>query len=185
MATVAPSQGWTYERYLELDDDQRYEILDGELVVTPAPGTRHQRVLAKLGARFEQFIAEHALGEVYFAPTDVVFGGREVVQPAILFLRAEQVKQIVQERAVHGSPDRVVEILSPGSLHRDRHRKRALYERVGIPEYWIVDPANRAIEVFSLGASGYELSAFAAQEGGVTSRIVDGFSVTVAEIMPA
>lgn len=185
-ASTAPiAADWTYERYLELNDDQRYEIIDGELLLTPAPGTRHQRLVTKLGVRFEQFAAERGLGEVYFAPTDVVFAERQVVQPDILFIRAERIPDLVQELAVHGAPDLVVEILSPTSLHRDRHRKRALYERVGIPEYWIVDPANRAIEVFPLGEGGYELTSFAAEKGQVTSGVLEGFALEVAEIMGA
>lgn len=184
MASNAPAAtGWTYQKYLELDDEQRYEIIDGELLVTPAPGTRHQRVISELGYRFLQFVRDRKLGEVFFAPTDVVLEEDEVVQPDILFIRAQRVPEVVGEHAIHGAPDLVAEILSPSSLQRDRHRKYALYERSGVREFWIVDPANRAIEVFARGEGRYELVSFSAETGAVTSRVLPGFAVAVGEVM--
>lgn len=184
MASTAPgSAGWTYAKYLELDDETRYEIIDGELLATPAPGIRHQDVIRELGVRLAQFVGERGSGKVLFAPTDVVLGEAQVVQPDILFIRTERIREIVDEQAVHGAPDLVVEVLSPSSLQRDRHQKRDLYRRAGVPEFWIVDPANRAIEVFELGEAGYEVFSFAAETGAVASRVLDGFAVAVAEIM--
>jgi Uma2 family endonuclease len=183
MASTAPApERWTYEQYLELDDDRRYEILDGELLMTPAPATRHQIILSELGFRINQFVRDRDLGQVLFAPTDVVLTETQVVQPDILFVSGER-SAIIGERAIHGAPDLVVEILSPSSIHRDRHRKHALYERSGVREYWLVDPANRAIEVFFPGEAGYELVSFAAEKGEVASRVLDGFAVEVAEIL--
>lgn len=185
MATTEPAtHGWTYQRYLELDDEQRYEIIAGELLVTPAPGTSHQDISRELGVRLARFIADHHLGKMFFAPTDVVLGEDKVVQPDLLFIRTERVPEIVDERGVQGPPDLVVEILSPSSLHRDRHRKLALYQNAGIPEFWIVDPANRAIEVLSLGENGYEAFSVAAETGAVSSRVLNGFAVAVAEVIP-
>lgn len=180
----AVAGGWTYERYLQLDDETRYEIIDGELLLTPAPGTRHQRVIRMASFRFSQFAEERGLGEVFFAPTDVVLSDQDVVQPDILFIRASRVAELVQDRAIHGAPDLVVEIISPTSSRRDRWQKRALYERSGIPEYWIVDPANRYVEVLSLGKAGYVLSSSAQGEGRVESRVLEGFTVAVQEIFP-
>lgn len=182
-STATAPQGWTYQRYLQLDDDQRYEVIDGELLLTPAPGIRHQRVISKLSFQITRFVEERELGLVLFAPTDVVLSETRVVQPDILFIRTDRVAEIVDERAIHGAPDLVVEILSPGSIRLDRHHKRALYERAGVREYWIVDPANRAVEVFVLGEAGYELASFAAEAGEVTSRVLDGLAVEVGEIM--
>jgi Uma2 family endonuclease len=186
MTSTAPVVGvWTYGKYLELDDENRYEVINGELLVTPAPGTRHQSVVRDLSLRFVQFVQERTAGVVFFAPTDVVLGEDQVVQPDILFIRTARIREIVSERAVHGPPDLVVEVLSPSSLQRDRHQKRELYGRAGVPEFWIVDPANRAIEVFSLGETEYELTSFAAETGAVASRVLDGFAVAVAEVIGA
>ncbi len=93
--------------------------------------------------------------------------------------------EIVGELAIHGAPDLVVEIIAPYSIVRDRYHKRALYRRTGVPEYWIVDPANRAIEVFALEEGEYRLASFAAESGAVASRVLEGFQVEVAEVMPS
>lgn len=183
MASTAPApQGWTYQQYLELDDEQRYEIIDGELLLTPAPRVSHQSISRELSVRMAQFVAERGLGEVLYAPVDVVLGEDQVVQPDILFV-SKQNSGVIHERGIVGAPDLVVEILSPSSLRLDRHRKRALYERAGVREYWIVDPANRAIEVFALGPDGYELASFAAETGRVASGVMDAFEVEVAEVV--
>jgi Uma2 family endonuclease len=129
----------------------------------------------------QSFVSERNLGEVFYAPVDVVFGEHDIVQPDLLFVRRENAG-IVGQQAVEGTPDLIIEILSPGSLHLDRHRKRALYERVGVPEFWLVDPANRAIEVFRLGERGYELAWLAAETGLVRSVVLDGFEVDLARV---
>ena len=181
-APVTPAPGeWTYERYLQLEGEWGYEVHDGELVMVPAPGTRHQRVVRDLSLRIIQFVEAHAAGEAWFSPVDVVLSDRVVVQPDIVFVRRDNLG-IVDERAVNGPPDLVVEVLSPPTLRADRHRKRELYRRFGVPEYWIVDPANRSIEVLSLEAEGYVLSSFAAGSGVVGSRVLPGLEVAVEEV---
>lgn len=180
-STAIPSGEWTYERYVELDDDQCYEIIDGELLMTPAPGTRHQIIAARLFSRLDRFVDERALGLVLFAPTDIVLSDQRVVQPDVLFVSTER-SQIIRDRAIHGAPDLVAEVLSPGSLHRDRHLKQPLYEEAGVREYWIVDPANRAIEVFTLTVDGYALASIAAESGQVTSGVLEGLIVDVEDV---
>lgn len=179
-----PTTGWTYERYLQLDDDERYEIIGGELLVTPAPGTTHQRAVAELNFQIASFVRSRAIGEVFFAPTDVVLSESDVVQPDIVFISNER-SAIVMHRAIEGAPDLAVEIVSPSSVRRDRHRKMPLYERSGIREFWIVDPANRTIEVFVLEAGKYDLKSFAAGTGAVSSSVLGGFSVQAATVFGA
>lgn len=176
MTTVAAPTRWTYHDYLRLDDDQPCQIVEGELIMFPALSIVHQRVSSRLYSGLQPFVAERNLGEVFYAPVDVAFREHDIVQPDLLFVRRENAG-IVGKQAMVGTPDLVVEILSPGSLHLERHRKRALYERAGVPEFWLVDPANRAIEVFRLGERGYELASFAAETGSVRSVGLDGFEV--------
>lgn len=176
MTTGAAPTRWTYHDYLRLDDDHAYQIVEGDLIVSPAPSIVHQRVSSRLYTSLQSFVSERNLGEVFYAPVDVVFGEHDIVQPDLLFVRRENAG-IVGQQAVEGTPDLIIEILSPGSLHLDRHRKRALYERAGVPEFWLVDPANRAIEVFRLGERGYELTSFAPETGPVRSVVLDGFEV--------
>src|SRR5437879_2096182 len=130
----------TYDDYVGLPNDgKRYEILDGELDVSPAPGSRHQIASINLSTILNLFVRQHRLGRVLEAPTDVILAPTTIVQPDILFVRAERVS-IITERAVEGSPNLVVEILSTGTARQHRTTKAALYARFSIPHYWIVDP---------------------------------------------
>jgi Uma2 family endonuclease len=183
MPTIDEVSGpWTYERYYALDDDQRYEVIDGELLLVPGPGTVHQSLVGELYLRFATYVRAHGAGTVFLSPLDVVLDDRNVVQPDVLFIRNEALA-IIDPRAIRGTPDLVVEIISPSSRRRDRMVKAELYARAGVPEYWIVDPAERSIEVLSLGEHGYELFSSAAGAGAAASKVLRGFAVEVAEVM--
>jgi Uma2 family endonuclease len=130
-----------------------------------------------------QYVKEKNRGEVLFAPIDVVLDEEHVVQPDIVFIATENLG-ILQKRGIFGRPDAVVEILSPSSIYEDRYKKKTLYEQFGIPEYWIVDPANRTIEIFVLKKGGYQLSSFASEKGTITSTVIAGFAIELSEIMP-
>jgi Uma2 family endonuclease len=129
------------------DDFNRYEVIDGELFVTPAPGTQHQRILARLFLLLGNHVRQHHLGEILFAPTDVVFGAMTMVEPDILFLATDALDRVT-ERDIQGAPTLAVEVLSPSTKRTDRGRKRALYQSQGVSEYWVVDPQLRQIEVW-------------------------------------
>jgi Uma2 family endonuclease len=173
---------WTYTDYVALDGDQRYEVIEGELLMAPAPDVQHQDVLGDFWIALRQYVKEKNLGRVYFAPIDVILGEENVVQPDILFIAGERLG-IVHRRGIMGRPDLAVEILSSSSFYRDRYEKRILYERFGIPEYWIVDPANRTIEVFVLEEGEYRLFSCVSEKGTVTSNVIEGFAVELSEIM--
>ena len=146
----------TYADYAALPDDgRRYELHAGELSVTPAPNTRHQRVSLNLATLLHVHVKSRGLGEVLVAPVDCILSNITVVQPDILFVARERMS-IVSERAVEGAPTLVVEILSPPTTGVDLGRKRALYADHGVPCYWIVDPEARRIEVLSLAGGGWQ-----------------------------
>lgn len=152
MATqTAPAHGWTYEEFARLPDDgNRYEVIAGELYVTPAPGKVHQIVSARFGTELRVFATNlHGLGEVLYAPLDVIFADGDYLQPDIVFLRAEH-EHYWTKRGIEGPPDLVVEVLSPSTARQDRVLKRERYARFGVPEYWIVDPKLRRVEVYRL-----------------------------------
>lgn len=173
---------WTYDDYLRLDDDTRYEIIEGVLEVVPAPDVNHQRIASKLNDALRRYVEKHALGETFFAPLDVKLNDRNVVQPDLLFVSRE--RSAILGRDVQGPPDLAVEIISPSSTKRDRLVKRQLYERFGVKEYWVVDPVARSIDVFVPGDRGYQLLATAAGTGAVHSRVLPGFSIDVARAFP-
>lgn len=139
----------TYQDYVLLPDDgKRYEILDGDLYVTPSPTARHQKVSFNLSLALGQHVRANRLGEVFAAPLDVILADDTIAQPDIMFVSNERF-QIVRDW-VHGAPDLVIEILSPGTRERDRTLKRHLYARHGVRELWLVDPKANVIEVHRL-----------------------------------
>lgn len=161
MSVVNPNVRFTYDDYKSLPEsmDKRYELLNGEIKMVPAPTTVHQRVSHNLGFLLTTFVRKHRLGAVFPAPVDVVFGegkDREVVQPDLIFISHER-KPIVAEEEIRGAPDLVVEVLSPGTERRDRGYKKALYARYGVREYWIADPKAEIIEFYLPVEGGFQL----------------------------
>ena len=149
----------TYEDYVLLPNDgKRYEILEGELTVTPAPGTKHQTASGNLFVLLAHYIKERDLGKLFHAPIDLILESTSVLQPDLLFVSKVR-QQIITERAVEGVPDLVIEILSPGTSRTDRVTKAQIYARYGVPHYWIVDPEQEIIETYLLEANGYRVAA--------------------------
>ncbi len=146
---------FTYRDYLCLDDDKRHEVLEGDLMMVPAPSWRHQDVLTKLFRALDRFVETQALGVVRFAPIDVMLSEENVVQPDLFFIAKDRTS-IIQDRGVFGPPDLVIEIISPAKPDRDQIAKRRIYGKYGIKEYWIVDPDKRTVEVLTLTDSGLE-----------------------------
>ena len=156
-ADKVKEQPATYETYAALPDDgNRYEVIDGVLeLMSPGPTTSHQSILVELIDVLRQSCKSDYL--IYFAPLDVILSDTNVVQPDAIMIHRSR-KHIVTSRGVEGPPDLAVEVLSPSSRKRDRLKKRAVYEKHGVPEYWIVDPEARTLEQFHLDENGkYEL----------------------------
>lgn len=150
MVIQSPSQTrYTYNDYLHLPEDNRYEIIDGALYMVPAPLTYHQKVSIKLASILNEHAEERTLGEVYPTPIDVIFTDSDIVQPDIIFISNENMS-ILKRENVQGAPDLVVEILSPSSRKRDREQKHELYSRFGVKEYWITDPDSQMIDLYTL-----------------------------------
>jgi Uma2 family endonuclease len=148
----------TYEDYVELPDDgRRYEVLDGELQVSPAPAPKHQAVARNLLFILHGHVQERRLGTVYCAPIDVILENTTIVQPDLIFL-ARGREAIITNRAIEGPPDLVIEILSPSSARRDRGTKAGLYARFGIRHYWLVDPDGRVLELYEAEGAEYCLA---------------------------
>ena len=145
----------TYEDYMELPNDgKRYEIIDGELHVAPAPGADlHQTVLFNLLLVLGNHIVAHNLGRLLPSPVDVVLSEYDVVQPDIVFVTLERLD--IVKREIDGPPDLAVEIISPGSARLDHTVKRKLYAAGGVRFYWIVEPRARYLEEYELVGAAY------------------------------
>ena len=124
VATPQPVVKFTYEAYRTAPPDKRYELLDGDLTLVPAPNLKHQTVQLELAAQLRRVIKDGALGKLFIAPCDVVLSDN-----------------------VRGAPDLAVEILSPATADRDRGYKRELYGRHGVTEYWLVDPIAETVSI--------------------------------------
>jgi Uma2 family endonuclease len=158
MSTQSPVRGWTYEEFARLPDDgNRYEVIAGDLYVTPAPGSIHQKVSSRLTGLFEGFEAQGA-GVVFPAPYDVIFGDRDYVEPDLIFVRREREEEVIKDHAAVAAPDLVVEILSDSTARRDKGLKRERYALFGVPEYWIIDTDARHVEVYRLSGGDLRLA---------------------------
>jgi Uma2 family endonuclease len=172
---------WTYEEYYKLEDDQRYEIIDGHLIMAPAPDTWHQDWLGDLYSLVRSFVKKNKLGRLFFAPVDVVLDAENTVQPDLVFVAAKNLG-IIQPRAMFGTPDLVAEVVSPSSARRDRHEKLNLYSRFGVKEYWIGNAANRSLEILTLTNGRYELHCSAEEKGRLSSVVLTGLEFDLADL---
>jgi Uma2 family endonuclease len=182
-----PPQGeWTFADYARLPDNgMRYEVIQGDLHMNPAPRPRHQRIVLDLSVILHQFVGSRDLGEVYVAPIDVILPDlASPVQPDVLFVAADRL-DIIKDEFVEGAPDLIVEVLSPGNPLYDRRTKFQLYARAGVREYWIVDPETRTIDVFVLRGRAYApLGSFGPGEQA-RSEVLSDLTVRVSEVCPA
>jgi len=172
---------FNYHDYLQLPEDKRYEILDGELCVVPAPSTRHQTIGLNLLVALAQYVKGSGSGRIFHAPCDVVLSQENVVQPDVIFVSTKRL-QIVGEPNIAGSPDLLIEILSPGTRGRDLEIKRKLYARFGVQEYWIVDPEDRTIQILSWTDAGYRIEAVVPPTGTLNSPLFPSLNLNLADI---
>ncbi|MEW6698627.1 MAG: Uma2 family endonuclease, partial [Bacillota bacterium] len=171
---------YTYKDYLKLDDDNQYELMEGELFMVPSPGIKHQRVTTRLAGLLEGFVYENKLGEVFVAPTDIVFDDRNVLQPDILYIAQERLS-IIKDVNIQGPPDLAVEVLSPSTARRDRLEKSRLYLIHGVKEYWLVDPEDRIVEVLTAVDKGWQIKIFGDYEV-LTSSILTELQIDLKRV---
>jgi Uma2 family endonuclease len=146
------AQGWTYSEYARLPDDgNRYEVIDGEVCVIPAPGPKHQRVAAALYRVLDDYVSRYGLGKMYW-DVDLLFVAGQFLRPDMVFVPISALAGVT-DRGVECAPGLVVEVVSPHSELIDRVKKPPRYRDFGVPEYWVVDPDARTVEVYRF-ASG-------------------------------
>jgi Uma2 family endonuclease len=165
------------------EDGNRYELIDGELHVNAAPSFRHQRVVGLLSFELGLWARAHG-GQVLTGSFDVYVHEREYVEPDVLFVRAERVA-LFEERRLPVPPDLVVEVASPSTRHVDARAKWDLYERFGVPEYWLVDLARERVAVHRLGADGYGEPRLATGGDVLDCLSAPGFTLPVADVLEA
>jgi len=180
-AAVTDDKIYTYADYRQLPEGAPYQLIGGELVLTPAPSTYHQTVAFNLGLQLGNFVVNNRRGKVLFAPIDVYLGETETYQPDIIFIARERMK-IIEPQRINGAPDLVVEILSPATAYYDLRKKFKVYERCGVKEYWIVDPEEKSVQVFVPKDGKFVLDQEAEGTGEVSSHVLPGFTVRLESI---
>ena len=184
MVTTRTRPWPTYQDYLDIPGDDRYELINGEFILVSAPNMPHQS--ASMGFIFSlgNFVESENLGRVFHAPTEVILTdpeGINIVQPDIIFVSRAR-ESIITRANIQGAPDLLVEILSPSTGRRDRTTKRDLYARHGVKEYWLADPDAHTVTVMLLKDDKYEVVGNYGIEDTLTSPTLEGFSVSLDRI---
>ena len=173
----------TYEDFCRLPDDgKRYEIIDGELFVTPSPRSLHQIVISNLHLELGQFVKDRRLGRVLVAPLDVVLSRFDVVEPDLLFISKSRASTVT-ETNIQGAPDLVVEVLSETTAQIDCTTKLKLYARYGVKEYWIIDPDGPSATIYRREAKGFKPVVTLGASDSLTSPLFPGFSLTLSKLV--
>ncbi len=145
MSTDRPTTKLGYDEYVLFPNDgKRHEVINGDHFRNPAPGTYHQTISKRLFLALCAGIESRNFGEVFFAPCDVQLGEHVIVQPDLIVVLNDSAARITPSRVI-GAPDMLIEVLSPSTAQNDRTLKKAVYERSGVREYWVVDPDEHAV----------------------------------------
>ncbi|MGH9882356.1 MAG: Uma2 family endonuclease [Pyrinomonadaceae bacterium] len=165
------------------DDGNRYEIIEGELFVSCAPGLTHQRALGNILFLIKSYLVNRPIGEVIATPR-LILSEYSGVIPDLVFFTNEARDRIISGDRLVRAPDLAIEILSPGAenIRRDRVAKRQLYGRHGVREYWMIDLENRAVEIYLLAGGALELIVTVKDDDKLSTAVLPGFTCTVAEI---
>ena len=188
MVIAKPKGKYTYEDYAAKPDDERWELIDGVLYeMAPSPNTKHQRALRRWVAAFElHFSRVGELGDLFFAPTDLILADGTTVQPDMFFVAAKR-EHIITLRGCEGPPNLVVEVLSPSNPARDLETKRELYARYGIPEYFILDNDTETVRALSEpitvgGVGRYTVEVLYRSGDTLNITSVPGLAIAIANI---
>ena len=172
--------GW--EDFLELPEDgNRYEILDGELVMTPPPAIRHQVVSSNLNACLREHVIANGLGIVLYAPVAVRLDQTTIAEPDLVFVATDRMS-IISKLSIDAAPNLVVEIVSPSTERRDRTVKAQLYAKLGVDHYWIVDPETCRLEAFERERDAYREAAVVEGETVFEPALFPGLRIELAKL---
>ncbi len=180
MVYANPAFKLTYEDYANIPGDERYELIDGELVMVASPSERHQRVSMNLIRQLLP-VEDAGLGSIYHAPFDVILSDTDVVQPDLMFITQERA-DIITPVNVQGAPDLVVEILSPSAATRDWMQKREVYAYYGVRELWLIEPNSNLVWVLVLRQGEYEIAGIYGEEQTLASPTLGRFEIDLGRV---
>ncbi len=171
---------WTYKEYYQLNDDKRYELIEGELIEIPAPTPNHQEILLELSLLLRNYVKTRKSGKIYLAPCDVIFSDINTLQPDIFYISKDKL-QIIQKNGIFGSPDLIVEIVS-SNPDKDKVDKFRIYEKHQVQEYWLVDPIKESIEIFVLTKDQFISYSNVQNKAKVKSRLFSDIDISYSDI---
>jgi Uma2 family endonuclease len=182
LAAIPDAYRLTFEDWLRLPDDGiRYEVIGGELFGEPPPTWRHQLIATELLFQLRTYFGAGFRGRIATA-AGLRLSNEDIVKPDLVVFLEEHHDRIDESAVAAGPPDLTVEILSPGTAGRDLCEKRALYERSGIPEYWIVDPRAQRTQVLTLVGGAYREAGLYRSGDTLVSPLLPGLEIPVIEI---
>lgn len=157
------------EVFKSLPEGTLIQLIENNLVMSPAPNYKHQDILNIINNKIFNFVNEHKMGKVQIASLDVYLDDKNVFQPDIIFISNENM-DIIRKNGLYGAPDLIIELLSPSTAKYDRNEKKDVYERSGVKEYWIVDPEGKEVEGYILekGLYGKQIT----DRGKIPSRLL-------------
>lgn len=171
---------WTVDDYILLGEmNTPCQLINGELIMSPAPNPEHQIISSRLNDILKSE-GKKTGALVLYAPVDLYIDKRNVFQPDLIFLSKEK-RAFLTKKGLEGPPELVVEIISPSNSYTDRYEKKTAYQKFGIREYWIVDPANQTLEVYH-SDDWVKPQLYLAEEGEVTSSVLTGLSFNLKEL---
>ena len=155
MQTVITIEKKTVKDYQQLPEGAPYQLINGKLIMSPAPKRSHQKLSGEIFKQIANYLDIHKSGEIYYAPFDVYLDDENVVQPDICFISQNNIS-ILTEAGVEGAPDMIIELLSPSNAYYDLRAKLQLYEKYGVKEYFIVDPEDNMVIAYKLNEGRYK-----------------------------
>jgi Uma2 family endonuclease len=172
----------TYEEFRQLPDDgKHYELIHGEVHLSPSRSTKHQLILGNTSVSLGTYGRSARLGVLFFAPLDVCLNPGTALQPDLIFISAERVG-IVQENFVAGAPDLAVEVLSQSTAAYDRATKLPLYAEAGVPEVWLIDSLAKTVEVLKFQGKKYFVDATLAGDQALVSNLFPGWQLPLQDL---
>lgn len=159
----------------------RYQLIEGELHMGPAPNSFHQEIVWNFSQILGQYIRERPVGRIYLAPYDVYLSEHDVVQPDLLFISKDR-QHLRKEDGLHGAPDLVIEVVSVSTSRLDKKTKRAVYARTGVKEMWLIDPILQQIHVYEFARDAAKAVRLVEDDEVFESALLPGLKVSAAEV---
>jgi len=179
--SAAKLEQLTVEDYRATPEGTRYQLVEGELIMAPAPNRFHQDIVLNLAEILRIHLHQRPGGKVYIAPFDVYLSEHDVVQPDVIFVSNER-KHILADDGAHGAPDLVIEVISPSNAQLDKKRKRGVYARAGVKEFWLVDPILLQIHLYDFARDQAKPVRIVDEEESLETPLLPGLVVAAVDV---